>query len=195
MAAAPRLATRGQRRVWMPQPARTGPAGSWGAAFSSVAARHVAVGIGEGEAEECKKTTRWRRRGGGGEGVVCALEARSVRKGGVRGSWPSSACPEPRGVVACSPAASPRGRVQDSLWAIVAPFLPLCLAFPFLGERLDQGEVELEPRRVGVRERARLGPGAAGRFQLWGLPLGRNPNSGVLVSFKPGYLGRCFSTK
>lgn len=90
--------------------------------------------------------------GGGGEGVLCALEARSVRKAGVQGSWPASACPEPRGAVSCSPAASPRARVQDSLWANVAPFLPLCLAFPFLGERLDQGEVELEPRRVGVRE-------------------------------------------
>lgn len=51
------------------------------------------------------------------------------------------------------------------------------------GERLDQGEVELEPRRV--RKRAQLGPGAAGPFQQRGLPLGRNPNSGVLVSFLP----------
>lgn len=51
----------------------------------------------------------------------------------------------------------------------MTPFLPLRLAFPFLGERLDQGEVELEPRGVGVRE---LGPGAAGPFHLWGLPWG-----------------------
>lgn len=142
--------------------------------------------------EECKKTTRWRRRGGGGRGRASSapLKPRASGRagcgagGGRRGgAWPASACPDPQGAVACSPAASPRARVQDSLWAIVAPFLPLCLAFPFLGERLDQGEVELEPR--GVRERAQLGPGAAGPFQQRGLPLGRNPNAGVLVSFLP----------
>lgn len=182
MAAAPRLATRGQRRVWMAQPARTGPAGSWGAAFSSAAARHVAVGVrggrGGGMQENNKMAAARRGRageGGGGEGVVCALETRSIRKGGVRGpwgpagegrgAWAASACPEPQGAVSCSPAASPRARVQDSLPAVVTPFLPLRLAFPFPGERLDQGEVELEPRGVGVRE---LGPGAAGPFHLWG---------------------------
>lgn len=36
--------------------------------------------------EEWKKTTRWRRRPrGGAGGVACALEARSVRKGGAQG--------------------------------------------------------------------------------------------------------------
>lgn len=129
MAAAPRLATRGQRRVWMPQPARTGPAGSWGAAFSSVAARHVAVrGAGrEGWRNAGKQQDGGGAAGagGGGEGVVCALEALSIRKGGVRGpwgpagagggTWPASASPEPQGAVSCSPPASPRARVQDSL--------------------------------------------------------------------------------
>lgn len=110
------------------------------------------------------------------------------------GAWPASSCPEPQGAVACSPAASPRARVQDSLWAIVAPFLPLCLALPFLGERLDQGEVELEPR--GVRERAQLGPGRGRTFSAAGAALGAESKLGRFGFVSAGHLGHfCISVQ
>lgn len=93
MAAAPRLATRGQRRVCMAQPARTGPAGSWGAAFSSVAARHVAVGVRGGRGGGMQKNNKMAaaRLGRAGEGKASSAPLKPGASGragcGARGGW------------------------------------------------------------------------------------------------------------